>query len=125
MARAARPAPDAAGTIYLVHFSARTNQGRQHYLGWTRDLEARLHRHRSGAGASDTKKAVAEGLKLTVAQTWNGTPHLEERLKKWSRQARKGFSGICPLCRGEEVLPPDLVRDLGPPSLRIRRLHTS
>jgi hypothetical protein len=47
---------------------------------------------------------------------------LETRLKEWSRQGRKGFSGICPFCYGEEALPLSLARDLGEPSLRIRRL---
>ncbi len=63
---------------------------------------------------------MAEGLKLTLAQTWTGTPHLEKRIKEWSRLGHKGFSGICPLCPGEEPLSPDLVRDLGVPTLRIR-----
>jgi predicted GIY-YIG superfamily endonuclease len=112
------PVPGAPGTIYLLHFSGRTKQGRQHYLGWARDANARLQRHRSGSGACDTRKAVAEGLTLTQAQTWVGTPDLEKRLKQWSRQGRKGFAGICPLCLGEATLPPSLARDLGEPSLR-------
>ena len=111
------PRPTASGTIYLVHYSGRTSQGRQHYLGWSSDLGARYARHRSGWGAHETRKAVAEGLKLTVAQTWKGTPLLERRLKDWSSEGRKGFSGICPFCHGEAVLPPDLRRDLGEPSL--------
>lgn len=119
------PTPNAPGTIYLLHFSGRTNQGHQHYLGWSRDVERRIARHRAGAGANETRKAVAEGLKLTVGQTWKGTPALETRVKEWSRQGRKGFAGICPLCPGEKSLPPDLARDLGNPSLRIRYLSSS
>jgi predicted GIY-YIG superfamily endonuclease len=122
MATSTHPPPDAPGTIYLLHFSGRTKQGHQHYLGWSQDVERRIARHRAGAGAHETRKAVAEGLKLTVAQTWKGTPSLETRLKEWSRQGRKGFSGICPFCYGEEALPLSLARDLGEPSLRIRRL---
>jgi predicted GIY-YIG superfamily endonuclease len=119
------PAPNAPGCVYLVHFSGPTKQGHQHYLGFSSDLERRYEQHRSGCGANETKKALAEGLKLTVAQTWRGTPTLERRLKEWSRQGRKGFSGICPLCPGADKLPPELARDLGKPSLRIRRIEAA
>ena len=113
------PAPDARGYVYLVHFSGRTKQGRQHYLGFSSNLERRYGQHRFGSGANETKKAIAEGLKLTVAQTWKGTPTLERRLKEWSRQGCKGFSGICPLCPREDDLPTDLARELGKPSMRV------
>lgn len=116
----AYPPEDALGTIYLIHFSARTSQERQHYLGWSSDIEKRFAQHRSGHGSRETRKAVAEGLRLTLAQTWTGTPLLERRIKAWSRRGRKGFSGICPLCPGEEALTPDIVRGLGAPTLRIR-----
>ena len=119
------PADDAVGEIYLLHFSERTTQGRQHYLGWSRNAEARLAQHRSGRGAGETKKAVAEGLRLTQAQTWKGTPLLERRLKEWSRKGWKGFAGICPLCSKEDALPPDLASALGPPSLRVRHQHAA
>jgi predicted GIY-YIG superfamily endonuclease len=91
------PAPNARGVVYLVHFSGRTKQNRQHYLGFSSDLERRYRQHRLGWGATETKKAITEGLKLTVAQTWDGTPTLERRLKEWSKAGKKGFSGICPM----------------------------
>jgi len=119
MASRSYPADDAPGTIYLLHFSGRTKQGRQHYLGWSSNTEARLAQHRSGRGAGETKKAVADDLKITEAQSWKGTPLLERRLKEWSREGRKGFAGICPLCPREDALPPDLASALGAPSLRI------
>jgi predicted GIY-YIG superfamily endonuclease len=112
------PEPDAPGTIYLLHYSGETSQRHRHYLGWSSDAQARFRRHRSGSGAGETRRAVAQGLRLTQAQTWKGTPALEKRVKEWSRQGRKGFSGICPFCAGEATLPSDLARDLGEPSLR-------
>lgn len=114
------PRDDAPGTIYLVHFSAKTSEGRQHYLGWSSDIERRFAQHRAGHGARETRKAVAEDLRLTLAQTWLGTPRLESRMKAWSRRGRKGFSGICPLCPREASLTPDLIRDLGAPTLQVR-----
>jgi predicted GIY-YIG superfamily endonuclease len=113
---------DTRGTIYLLHYSARTNQRRQHYLGWSSDVVRRFAQHRSGCGCRETAKAVAEGLQLTLAQTWRGTPRLEQRLKEWSREGRKGFSGICPFCDGSAILPLELRDALGPPSLKRRHL---
>ncbi len=125
MATNSYPADDASGTIYLLHYSGRTKKGRQHYLGWTSNTEVRYARHCSGWGSGETKKAVAEGLKITQAQTWKGTPLLERRLKEWSRKGWKGFAGICPLCPKEDALPPDLATALGPPSLRVRHQHAA
>jgi predicted GIY-YIG superfamily endonuclease len=122
MAGSCYPPPDASGTIYLLHYSALTSQNRQHYLGFTGNLEQRFAQHRSGTGCRETSKAVAESVTLTVAQTWKGTPRLETRLKEWSREGRRGFSGICPLCGGRETLPKDLASELGPPSLSVGRV---
>ena len=104
MATSSYPADDALGTIYLLHYSGRTKQRHQHYLGWSSDVERRYAQHRSGRGSGETKKAVAEGLKITMAQTWKGTPLLERRLKEWSRKGWKGFAGICPFCQKEDVV---------------------
>lgn len=109
------------GTIYLLHYSERTSRGQQHYLGWSEDPVRRFQRHRSGHGAEATKAAVAEGVKLTMAQTWSGTPALERRVKFWSRSRRAGFAGLCPICGGESRLPADLEAALGPGSMK--RIH--
>jgi predicted GIY-YIG superfamily endonuclease len=125
MATSSYPADDALGTIYLLHYSGRTKQRHQHYLGWSSDVERRYAQHRSGRGSGETKKAVAEGLKITMAQTWKGTPLLERRLKEWSRKGWKGFAGICPFCQKEDALPSDLASALGPPSLRVHHQHAA
>lgn len=122
MAQHRRLPPDTRGTIYLLHYSARTSQGRQHYLGWSSDVVRRFSQHRSGHGCRETAKAVAEGLQITLAQTWRGTPRLEQSLKEWSREGRKGFAGLCPLCDGSAILPIDLHAALGPASLKRRHL---
>jgi predicted GIY-YIG superfamily endonuclease len=112
--------PDTPGTVYLVHYSQRTSQNRQHYLGWSSDVSRRFAQHAAGRGAKETKKALAEGLTLTLAQTWRGTPALERRLKEWSRRGATGFAGLCPFC-GQGARPPErLSRELGTPSLVIR-----
>jgi hypothetical protein len=50
-------------------------------------------------------------------------PHrLERRLKEWSREGKKGFAGICPLCPKQDVLPSELASELGAGSLRVSHL---
>jgi predicted GIY-YIG superfamily endonuclease len=106
--------PNARGTVYLVHFSGRTRQNRQHYLGWSADVGRRFTEHASGRGAHATRKARAEGLKVKLAQAWSGTPDLERRIKEWSRDGAHGFAGLCPYCDRGTKLPEALARELGP-----------
>jgi predicted GIY-YIG superfamily endonuclease len=120
MASNGSPPTDALGIIYLLHYSGQTAQGRRHYLGWTDDLERRYVEHRRGYGCRETSNAVAQGLKLTLAQTWRGTPRLEMRLRKWFRRHRENFDGICPFCGGGEGLPDTLQRELGDPTSGMR-----
>jgi hypothetical protein len=60
-----------------------------------------------------------------MAQTWKGTPLLERRLKEWSREDEKGFTGSGPLCTKQDVLPPELGSELGTGSLRVSHLGAS
>ena len=117
------PADDEPGTIYLIHFSSRTKDGHQHYLGWSADVEKRFASHKAGRGAEETRKAVAEGIKLTLAQTWSGTPLQERRIKEERRQVRRGFACLCPFCGTHDDLAGELVRGMGRATLRIRHVE--
>lgn len=112
------PSAMTPGTIYLLHYTLPSSRGHQHYLGWSEDHLRRLRRHQSGRGARETRIAVAEGVKLIMAQTWTGTPGLERRIKLWSRSRRAGFAGLCPMCDGGLSPPPELQAALGPGSMR-------
>jgi hypothetical protein len=112
--------PDARGTVYLVHFSGLTSQNRQHYLAGQPTSAAASAQHASGRGAHETRKALAEGLKIMLAQTWSGTPDLERRIKLWSRCSANGFAGLCPYCDRGTELPEALARELGPPTYTVR-----
>lgn len=115
------PADDCDGVVYLIHFSGRTAEGHQHYLGWSGDVCKRFARHKSGMGAVETRKAIAQGLTLTLAQTWRGTPADERRIKQERRRVRRGFAGLCPLCDVEDEFAQGLVRGMGAPTLRVVR----
>lgn len=115
------PADDTLGTVYLIHFSAPTSAGHQHYLGWSADVNERFARHRAGCGAEETRKAVAQGLRLTLAQTWRGTPAQERRIKEERRAVERGYACLCPFCDVDDDLAGELTRGLGPPTMRLIR----
>ncbi len=112
------------GTVYLLHFSGRTGTGHQHYLGWTTDLPKRLARHRAGRGAEETKKAVDEGLKLKLAQSWRGTLADERRIKDETKAVKRSFGCLCPYCQTDDDRAADLLRGMGPAELRVEHVGT-
>lgn len=81
------------GTIYLLHFD-RPYKHARHYLGWTRDLPARIARHFSGHGSKLMRAVQRAGIGAKVVRTWPGDRHLERALKN-----RKNGCRLCPECR--------------------------
>lgn len=79
------------GTIYLLHYAEPLPRTRaQHYLGYTsKNLKARLARHRRGDGANITQAFARHGIDFVVARTWhkdpwtggNATRETESRMK--------------------------------------------
>jgi len=79
--------------VYLLHFQANYKHAR-HYLGYCKDLTARLAKHASGNGARLTAVVQAAGIGWIVARTWEGDRTLERRLKRQHNSWR-----LCPVCR--------------------------
>jgi predicted GIY-YIG superfamily endonuclease len=101
MGKAGAGAGAGEGTVYLLHLHGELGNARHrasHYLGWARDVRARLRHHQSGdraRGAAFTAAAVERGIAFEVARTWPGGRALERRLKR-----RKAARALCPLCSG-------------------------
>ncbi len=73
---------------------------------------------RSGRGAGEKRKAVAQGLKFHVGTDREGHAGLGEASKGLGRKGRKGFSGICPFCPADLPRPrPTLAPSL--PAVRV------
>jgi len=85
-----------AGIIYLLHFDTRY-QHAGHYLGWTRNLSARVARHFRGHGSRLMQVVMEAGISVQVARTWEGDRNEERRLKK-----QGGRSRLCPVCLKEK-----------------------
>ena len=82
------------GTVYLLHFE-RPYKHARHYIGWTKDLDARLAAHRSGQGARLLAVLLrAHGIGFVVARTWTGATRARERQIK----TQGGASRCCPVC---------------------------
>ena len=79
--------------VYLIHFETNLKHAR-HYIGATDDVEARLKRHRKGAGANILRVCNDKGISYKVVRVWEDKPiGFERRLKN-----RKEAPALCPIC---------------------------
>jgi predicted GIY-YIG superfamily endonuclease len=81
------------GTVYLLHFSQPYRHAR-HYVGFTKNLNARLEAHSKGNGARLLEVITQAGLSFQLARTWKGTRKTERALKN-----QKNAPRFCPLCK--------------------------
>ncbi len=84
--------------VYLLHFNQPYRHAR-HYLGFSHDLRARLHAHKSGSGARLMEVIAEAGISWQVARLWpDGDRTLEHQLKGWHSGAK-----LCPICAQERA----------------------
>jgi predicted GIY-YIG superfamily endonuclease len=89
--------PDAEGTVYLLHFDRPLHHA-QHYMGWTTNLEQRLHAHETGNGSRLMEVVSNAGITWRLAKTWEGPRALERKLKRQHHGPR-----LCPICNGGAI----------------------
>ena len=98
----------ATGVLYLLCFRERLGTERhsiKHYIGFARDLDARLERHRAGQGAKITQALLDRGIEWDVAAVWPGNRGVENELKLHSA------TRICPRCT-PGAQPPRVVQEV-------------
>ena len=81
-----------SGTVYLIHLDTPYKHAR-HYLGWTTNLDARLHAHRTGHGARLMEVITAAGITWRLVRTWPGGRDRERAIKNRHEAPR-----LCPEC---------------------------
>ena len=90
------------GTIYLVHldggFRMDARRTARHYIGWARNVDARLAHHRAGTGSNFLRVAGDRGISFDVVRTWTGDRTAERRLKRQRNAPR-----LCPTCVSKEA----------------------
>ena len=88
-----------AGT-YLLHFEQpapwRPRNPPRHYLGRSKDVDARIAAHRDGRGGRFTAGMHQHGITFVVARRWPDNSYEFERQLK----ARDGAARLCPICKG-------------------------
>jgi predicted GIY-YIG superfamily endonuclease len=78
----------------VLHFEPAYKHA-QHYIGWTEgDVTQRIAVHLQGRGSPLIRAAVAAGVDVQLAATYEGTRYLERRLKSWHNTGR-----FCAICR--------------------------
>lgn len=82
-----------AGTVYLICFDTPFGHAK-HYMGWTRDVGARIAKHRSGHGARLMQLVQKAGIKWRVTRIWRDRCKSYESYLKTHRVKKK----ICPRC---------------------------
>jgi predicted GIY-YIG superfamily endonuclease len=87
--------------IYLIHFDPAYKHAK-HYMGWSPDIEPRIHAHHQGRGARLTQVARDAGITLILVRIWEGADRTMERKFK----NRSHVPLLCPICRGEAVQMP-------------------
>ncbi len=85
--------------VYLLHFAAPISPAHtaQHYMGYARDIPARLADHAAGRGARLTQVALERGISWELVRTWEGETRTDERRHKRGAHGAR----LCPLCRQE------------------------
>ena len=85
------------GTVYVLHFEPAYRHAR-HYIGWARDVDARVAEHLAGAASPLVRAAVRAGATVTLAASYRGSRQLERRLKRWHKTGQ-----FCPICRAQRA----------------------
>jgi hypothetical protein len=87
--------------IYLIHFSPSYKHAK-HYMGWSPNIEPRIHAHLLGRGARLTQIARDAGCTLLLVRIWEGADRTTERKFK----NRSHVPRLCPICQGEAMQMP-------------------
>lgn len=84
--------------VYLLHFDSPIGGRASHYLGYAKNVNARVSHHREGTGARLTQVANERNINFEIARIWeNGDRTLERKLKN-----RKNAKQLCPKCTGKD-----------------------
>ena len=79
--------------VYLLHFESPYQHAR-HYIGWAKDIDARVSAHVSGRGSKLTQAVHYAGIAMQLVRKWTGeTRGFERKLKN-----RKNAAQLCPIC---------------------------
>jgi len=90
-------------TVYILHFDrpywyGKNGAGCQHYVGYTKDLESRLDKHRAGNGSKLCRYATNKGIQFSLVRVEHYASQSEARRREVQIKKRGGGGKLCPLC---------------------------
>lgn len=98
--------------VYLLHYDSAFGHAR-HYLGASKDVEARIKAHRAGNGGKLPAAFAKAGIGFQIARVWETSSteaafELENKLKGRSVHNGKRSGGkrnvkLCPVCQSGKV----------------------
>lgn len=90
-------------TVYILHFSHPYWQAGksscQHYVGYTKDLSARIAKHRRGDGSKLCAYAALKGIKFIVVKAEEFPTQSEARKRELWIKRNGGGKRFCPICQ--------------------------
>lgn len=85
-------------SVYILHFSEKLSHA-QHYVGYSKAPESRLHRHIQRMEQPLLRAALQAGIEITIARIFPGADrNFERQLKN-----RKNSARYCPICNPDGV----------------------
>lgn len=94
-----------AGWVYILHFVEPLHHAR-HYAGSTRNIKARIERHRSGGAARLTRALMLEGIDFVVAVVLQSPDRRRDERKLKDKKATRFY---CPLCARQPRRLPECI----------------
>ena len=91
------------GFVYVIHFSEPFKHCR-HYIGFTKNINARLQHHKANEGSRLLRALNLAGINYEIAATHVGDRNLERKMKNFNNSKR-----FCPICSGK-VKDPHKIR---------------
>ena len=89
--------------VYILHFDRPYWKTCQHYIGYTKDLDSRIARHRAGNGSKLVKYAINRGINFRLVRVEYFDTQGEARTRETRIKRNGGAGRICPLCRGDII----------------------
>lgn len=87
------------GYVYIIHLAKPLAGSRsQHYVGFSKYPDKRLHHHRSNSGSAFLAEANRQGIAYTMCVVFPGTKSIERKLKN-----THSTRDYCPCCNPGHV----------------------
>ena len=86
-------------SVYILHFDRPYWKNCQHYVGYSKDLETRLHNHLHNKGSKLVKYANEHDIKWQVVAVEVFLDQSSARKREIEIKRNGGGKKLCPICK--------------------------